>query len=209
MESRRPGLVALCLAALSCTSQTGDAPRVAAAPARAEALSSPVLATTVPDASFVLPVRQGPRPETSDAPAGTPLAHRQLSQQSPPEMQERLFTRAAALPDVTVAPSGISVPGARAFWLHPDSVRGPRAAFQVGTEFAHIHPAQDGSLHLKFPPEMARLVFQQGWGMPHPRSGTPMLFGPRDAAELEVVWQLLLRSYVWAHDGQDVGVTAG
>jgi hypothetical protein len=33
-----------------------------------------------------------------------------------------------------------------------------------------------------------------------------MVFGPRDAAELEVVWQLLLRSYAWAHDGQAVDV---
>jgi phospholipase/carboxylesterase len=84
--------------------------------------------------------------------------------------------------------------------------RGPREAFQVGTEFAHIHPAQDGSLHMTFPPGLAAKVFQQGWGMPHPRSGTPMVFGPRDAAELEVVWQLLLRSYEWAHEGRSVGV---
>ncbi|MBN8228454.1 phospholipase [Corallococcus macrosporus] len=196
------GLAALLLTALSCTPQTGDVQR-----AEPAVLSSRVLASTTPEPSFRLPVRKGPRPETTDAPPGTPLAHRQLSQIAPTDLQERLFTRAAALPDVRVAPSGISVPGARAFWLRPEASRGPRAAFQVGTEFAHIHPAEDGSLHLTFPPEMARRVFQQGWGMPHPRSGTPMLFGPRDEAELEVVWQLLLRSYAWAHDGQDVGVT--
>ncbi|QAT83279.1 hypothetical protein EJ065_1680 [Corallococcus coralloides] len=197
-----PGLAAVLWAALSCTSPANDVSR-----AEPAVLASRVLATTVPEPSFRLPVRQGPRPETTDAPPGTPLAHRQLSQTAPADMQERLFTRAAALPDVRVAPSGISVPGARAFWLRPEAARGPRAAFQVGTEFAHIHPAEDGSLHLTFPPELARRVFQQGWGMPHPRSGTPMLFGPRDPAELEVVWQLLLRSYAWAHDGQDVGVT--
>ena len=29
-------------------------------------------------------------------------------------------------------------------------------------------------------------------------SGTPMIYGPRDAQELEVVWQLLLASYRFA-----------
>jgi len=33
-----------------------------------------------------------------------------------------------------------------------------------------------------------------------------MVFGPRDPAELEVVWQLLLRSSVWAYSGRAVGV---
>ncbi|RKH38817.1 luciferase domain-containing protein [Corallococcus sicarius] len=204
MVSRRKVLgvhVALLFATTACTPPANEVPR-----AEAPGMSR-VLASTAPEPSFRLGARKGPRPETTDAPPGTPLAHRQLSQVSPPDIQERLFTRAAALPDVTVAPSGISVPGARAFWLRPESVRGPRAAFQVGTEFAHIHPAEDGSLHVKFPPDLARQVFQQGWGMPHPRSGTPMLYGPRDAEELEVVWQLLLRSYAWAHDGQVVGVT--
>jgi hypothetical protein len=192
-------VVAQSFAAAACTSPTNEVARTDAPPA-SNALSP------APEPSFRLSARKGPRPETSDAPPGTPLAHRQLSQQSPPELQERLFNRAAALPDVWVAPSGISVPGARAFWLRPETVRGSPAAFQVGTEFAHIHPAEDGSLHLKFPPHVAQLVFQQGWGMPHPRSGTPMVFGPRDEHELEVVWQLLLRSYAWAHDGRAVGL---
>ncbi|OJH37500.1 luciferase family protein [Cystobacter ferrugineus] len=185
---------------VACTSATREPP------AKEEAPSAPATQGALVEGSFRLGRRQGPAPEVSDAPPGTPLAHRQLSQQSPVDMQEALFARAAALADVVVAPSGISVPGARAFWLRPASVRGPRAAFQVGTEFAHIHPAHDGSLHLKFPPGLAEKVYQQGWGVPHPRSGTPMVFGPRDAAELEVVWQLLLRSYAWAHDGQAVDV---
>ncbi len=195
-------LVAQLLAMAACTSPEREAPRPPsppAAPAHGMAQSSP-------EPGFRLPKRSGPRPETSDAPPGTPLAHMQLSQQAPTRMQEQLFLRAAALPGVRVAPSGISVPGARAFWLHPEAARGPREAFQVGTEFAHIHPAHDGSLHMKFPPAMAMQVFQQGWGVPHPRSGTPMVFGPRTPEELEVVWQLLLRSYAWAQAGQTVGL---
>ncbi|ATB35982.1 phospholipase/carboxylesterase [Cystobacter fuscus] len=187
------------LVLVACTSATREPPAK-------EAPAAPATQGVLLETAFRLGRRQGPAPEVSDAPPGTPLAHRQLSQQSPIDMQEALFTRAAALTDVVVAPSGISVPGARAFWLRPEAVLGPRAAFQVGTEFAHIHPAHDGSLHMKFPPGLAEKVYQQGWGAPHPRSGTPMVFGPRDAAELEVVWQLLLRSYVWAHEGQAVDV---
>ncbi|WNG14428.1 luciferase family protein [Cystobacter fuscus] len=188
------------LALVACTSATREPP------AKEEAPAAPATRGVLLETAFRLGKRPGPAPEVSDAPPGTPLAHRQLSQQSPVDMQEALFARAAALADVVVAPSGISVPGARAFWLRPAAVLGPREAFQVGTEFAHIHPAHDGSLHMKFPPGVAQKVYQQGWGAPHPRSGTPMVFGPRDAAELEVVWQLLLRSYVWAREGQAVDV---
>ncbi|AEI66188.1 luciferase family protein [Corallococcus macrosporus] len=191
-------LVAQFLVMAACTSPEKEAPRPPA--------SAAAVAPLAPEPGFTLPSRHGPRPETSDAPPGTPLAHMQISQQSPPALQEQLFLRASVLPGVRVAPSGISVPGARAFWLHPEVARGPRAAFQVGTEFAHIHPAHDGSLHMKFPPDMAAQVFQQGWGVPHPRSGTPMVFGPRTAEELEVVWQLLLRAYAWARTGQVVGL---
>ncbi|NVJ03836.1 phospholipase [Myxococcus sp. AM001] len=193
-------LVAQSLAVAACTSPEKEAPRPPASAA------APAPGMAAPEPGFPLPRRQGPRPETSDAPPGTPLAHMQLSQQAPTALQEQLFLRASALPGVRVAPSGISVPGARAFWLHPELARGPRAAFQVGTEFAHIHPAHDGSLHMKFPPDMAAQVFQQGWGVPHPRSGTPMVFGPRTAEELEVVWQLLLRAHAWAQTGQVVSL---
>lgn len=117
-------------------------------------------------------------------------------------MQEALYQRAAALPSVLVEASGVSVTGARAFVLPPNAVLGPPEAFQVGTEFAHLHPHDDGSLHMTLPPEVASLVYARGRGRPHPRSGNPLVYGPRDADELEVVWQLLLRSYLWAHEGR-------
>jgi phospholipase/carboxylesterase len=162
-----------------------------------------------PDPAFALPARAGPPPEVSDAPPGTNLAQRQLTQQAPAELQEALFTRAVALPGVHVAPSRVSVPGARAFVLNADAARGPAEAFQVETEFAHLHPADDGSLHMKLPLSVAAEAFTRGWGKPHPRSGTPLIFGPRDAAELEVVWQLLLRSYAWAREGRVVALRPG
>jgi hypothetical protein len=35
----------------------------------------------------------------------------------------------------------------------------------------------------------------EGWGEPHPISGTMLVHGRRDHFELEVVWQLLITSY--------------
>jgi ethylbenzene dioxygenase subunit beta len=151
---------------------------------------------------LLLPNRSGDPPATSKpAPGETDRAHfvhRQLSQNAPARWQEELFRRASGLDGVRVEPSAISVPGARAFLLAPDASRGPSEAFMVRAEFAHLHPAHDGSLHLTLPPAAYRAVRDAGWGEPHPLVGTMMLFGPRDGDELEVAWQVLLASYRFA-----------
>jgi hypothetical protein len=126
------------------------------------------------------------------------MPHTQLTQNAPDELQEALFERARALPGVTVADSHVSVPGARAFHLDEGFAAGPQQAFQAGREFAHIHPRHDGSLHLTLPPGAYQEVLEKGWGEPHPISGTMMVFGPRDKAELETVWQILSTSYSYA-----------
>jgi phospholipase/carboxylesterase len=113
-------------------------------------------------------------------------------------LQEELARRALELPGVSEAASRVSVPGARAFVLDEESAIGPPEAFQVGREFAHLHPPEDGSLHMTLPREVAETAFAQGWGEPHPISGTPLIFGPRNEAELEVAWQLLRSSYEYA-----------
>ena len=147
-----------------------------------------------------LPARPGPRPHTT---ATNP--HRQLDQNAPAELQELLFARARELPAVRVMPSMISVPGARAFVLEEDVARGPDEAFMVGREFAHVHPADDGSLHMMLPPDLARAAELQGWGELHPvaRLGlippTAMLvYGPRNGNELEIVWDILRASHAFA-----------
>ena len=58
-------------------------------------------------------------------------------------------------------------------------------AFQKGREFAHIHPAHDGSFHMTLPAEIAQEAYDKGWGEAHPKSGTPLIFGPRDMTELD------------------------
>lgn len=145
-----------------------------------------------------LPRRRGPRPETTSPSPDHPFPHSQVSQSAPKDMQERLVDHVGALPGVTVGDSLISVPGARAFHLDPDAAKGPAEAFQRGTEFAHLHPAHDGSLHATLPPDLYQEVLDKGWGEPHPISGTMMLFGPRDEDEFQVVTLLLDASYSYA-----------
>lgn len=141
---------------------------------------------TLPEAA--LPHRAGPPPQVS-----WDIPQQQLSQNAPTALQDSLFERVSALPGVHAADSLISVPGARAFTL-PEA-DGPDGAFLVpqGGEFAHLHPAYDGSLHLALPPEQAADLVAHGWGVPHPWAGTRlaagfvMLFGPRSDAELATV----------------------
>jgi hypothetical protein len=125
---------------------------------------------------------------------------------APAELQERLFAYAAALPGVSVGPSGVSVPDARAFHL-PMSAREERDAFMVGHEFAHLHPPHDGSLHLVLPPTEIDEVIENGWAERHPlagRFGTPenivMVYGPRDEDELHVIEELVRASHAFAGD---------
>jgi hypothetical protein len=140
-----------------------------------------------------LPQRTGSAPEVIG-----PRPHAQRSQNAPADLQEELARRALELPGVSEAPSGVSVPGARAFVLAEEVARGPAEAFQVGREFAHLHPPEDGSLHMTLPHHIAHAAYANGWGEPHPLSGTPLIFGPRDADELEVIWVLLRSSYEYA-----------
>jgi phospholipase/carboxylesterase len=140
-----------------------------------------------------LPSRPGPAPEVTG-----PRPHAQRSQNAPADLQEELARRALALPGVKQAASLVSVPGARAFVLDHRHAHGPRRAFQIGHEFAHLHPTADGSLHMTLPAAYAQAAFEKGWGVPHPLSGTPLIFGPRTREELEVVWQLLRASYDYA-----------
>jgi phospholipase/carboxylesterase len=153
-------------------------------------------------AGGALPEREGPRPKVS-----TKTPQEQLTQNSPPTLQEQLFDRLSALPGVTTQPSAISVPGARAFALR--GAAGPDDAFLVpqAGEFAHLHPGYDGSLHVALPPAMAADVVTKGWGVAHPLGGlrvTPglvMLFGPRTEAELDTVSAVVAFSHAWAEGG--------
>ena len=143
--------------------------------------------------------RPGPRPEVTWT-----IPQQQESQNAPAPLQERLFDEVRELPGVDAGPSRISVPGARAFTLREGS--SDEQAFlvpQVG-EFAHLHPAYDGSLHLVLPPELAADVSTKGWERPHMWAGTRlspgfmMVYGPRDDAELATVLGIVAASHACA-----------
>lgn len=146
-----------------------------------------------------LPARSGPRPQT-----GPSMPHQQLSDNAPAGIQEKLFERARSLPGVRISPSRVSVAGARAFFMEDTSKARPEA-FMVDSEFAHLHPPYDGSLHLVLPAEVASKVIDKGWGEIHPmargggHSAVPlMVYGPRNDEELEFVWLILRASFEFA-----------
>lgn len=148
------------------------------------------------------PRREGESPETSNAPDGTRIAHQQMTQKAPTELQEALLERVKTLPGVYIDRSYVSVPGARAFHLEREFAKGPREAFAARTEFGHLHPPHDGSLHLNPDPELRMKIIEAGWAEPHPRSNrTVMVYGPRDEIELEVVWRIVRRAYERATGG--------
>lgn len=146
-----------------------------------------------------LPARSGNRPRTT---ASAP--HSQLSQNAPVEMQERLLEHALSLPRVRRGPSRVSVPGAVAFYL--DQPFGePALPDLFGGEWGHIHPADDGSLHLNLPTPVAEKLIELGWGEYHyvvTQGMIPpiviMLYGPRDDDELAVASAIVETAYVAA-----------
>ncbi|MFJ4625986.1 luciferase family protein [Streptomyces sp. NPDC088847] len=164
-------------------------------PARRPALSEePILCEELPD-------RAGPRPRVS-----VTIPQQQLTDNAPPELQEKLFARLSALVGVDTGPSAISVPGARGFTLTPATASGPAQAFLVprAREFAHLHPGHDGSLHVALPASLAADVIRHGWATAHPLAGirlTPgmvLVYGPRDEHELDVVTAIVSASHAWA-----------
>ncbi|PVG81460.1 phospholipase [Nocardioides gansuensis] len=143
--------------------------------------------------------RAGTRPDVTWT-----IPQQQQSQNAPAALQEELLARISALPGTRVGPSHISVPGARGLTLEDPA--GPTQAFLVpeASEFAHLHPSYDGSLHLALPPAQAADLVAKAWGAPHPWAGTRltpgfvMVFGPRDARELETVAGIVAASHTYA-----------
>jgi phospholipase/carboxylesterase len=109
------------------------------------------------------------------------------------------------LPGVSTRQSAISVPGARGFMVQREQ-GAPLDAFLVprAGEFAHLHPGYDGSLHLALPPALAADAIAKGWAVAHPLAGVRlargmvMVYGPRDAAELDSVAAIVGASHAYA-----------
>lgn len=147
-----------------------------------------------------LPTRRGPRPTTTDT-----NPHAQLDQQ--PETSEQRDLLAAdlfALPGVEARDSLISVSGARALCLL-HALDAPTDAFLIHTEFAHLHPGEDQSLHVMLPLQLVTHAIEAGWAEQHPvarrgeiPSNAVMLYAPRDDHERAVVTQLVHAAHAYA-----------
>ncbi|WP_030166069.1 MULTISPECIES: luciferase family protein [Actinomycetes] len=146
-----------------------------------------------------LPPRRGTRPDVSWT-----IPQQQLSDNAPADLQEWLAKTIEALPGVSVEPSHISVPGARAFVLDKSTAGAEAFLVPSAGEFAHLHPPHDGSLHLVLPADLAADVVTKGWGRMHPWAGSRlaagfvMIFGPRDENELAFVEGIVATSHAVA-----------
>lgn len=143
-----------------------------------------------------LPTRTGSRPLTSSG-----IPHRQLDQNPDLALYSLVAGRWSMLPGTTHGPSGISVPGASALFLPECPVCNERYGFIQAREFAHLHPADDGSFHMALAPDDLQCVLARGWGELHPwvPSGrvlpnVAMVFAPRDETEVHVVLDIAAAS---------------
>ena len=152
--------------------------------------------------SFPQP-RAGPAPETRKV-----IPHQQLDQWPPGEIVDQLWSRSLGISDVYPRQSRMASPETLALCLPDELALGPSAAFIDGSEFCHLHPPPEGSVHLTLPAPVRELIIQLGWAEEHPmaRSGyvsalLVMVFAPRTAKELTVVTQLVRISRDFAGGG--------
>jgi hypothetical protein len=150
-----------------------------------------------------LPRRHGPRPRTHKNPP-----HTQLDAVPVARLISELARRCFQLDGVVERPTRISVPGARAL-VAAEGLTVNRGALMIEGEFAHIHP--DGSMHVILAEGMAARAIEAGWAEHHPMArhfhpGMVMLYTPRDEAELEVLWRLVLECWRYVFENGDQGL---
>jgi phospholipase/carboxylesterase len=142
-----------------------------------------------------LPIRTTTIPQTTD---GVP--HVQIGVDAVPELSDALLSQVAKFPGVKLGATRVSLPGAIGFRFEDEVSLAHPEVIVGGREFAHLHP--DGSLHASLKPELATDAIEAGWAVAHPWAkqrtgwdGFVMIFTPTTPDELEVVIQLVKRSY--------------
>lgn len=120
-------------------------------------------------------------------------------------MGSALLARISELPGIRLGPSGRAPIGTVGFSLPPQEAGGEARAFMLGSEFAHLHPEPDGSLHMTLPEPLRSDAIAAGWAEPHPLAGLPsisdhivLVYAPRDARELDTVAALVAASWAYA-----------
>jgi len=160
-----------------------------------EATAADTTASSASDGLTVLPVREGPRSQTTgDVP------HIQTDAVPVPDVDAELRRRVFSIPGIEEAESSLSLPGARSLLLSDDLELARPEVLPGGREFGHFHP--DGSLHLWLAVERAIEVAETKWGELHPLvgrddfwDGVVMIYVPETAAEADVALQLVADAY--------------
>ena len=144
-----------------------------------------------------IPVREGERPETTNT-----NPHEQLTQNPDIEMHQQFKEQLFKLDHVSRRPSIISVPGAEALWLNEGQACNCADSFMIGREFAHVHPAYDGSLHMVLSAVNFHQVIDKQWGEKHPLAGmgpipetVVLVYGPRNSEEIATVLSIVEASF--------------
>jgi len=137
--------------------------------------------------------REGERPETTNT-----NPHEQLTQNPSAECYQLFKEKLFHFDDVSRRPSIISVPGAEALWLDEGKPCNCTNGFMIGREFAHIHPAYDGSLHMALSEEDFKIVIDKQWGEQHPLAGRGLIpdtialvYAPRNIEEMDTVMKIV------------------
>lgn len=143
--------------------------------------------------------RPGDRPQTSDQ-----GPHRQLTQKSPPAVWGELVARLFALDGVQEGHSQVSPASSRAVFLtDQEQEHAPETNLAPGRrlEPVHLHGVFDTSVHLVLPHARGEELVALGWAEAHQYEdfGTEyMIYGPRDAAEVEAVVSVVEESIAFA-----------
>ena len=152
-----------------------------------------------------VPDRAGQRPRTD-----LRAPHTQLDQLASAgerhALSRRILDLLADLDGTFHGGSNRAPPGSVGLHLRGDCASANGRAFLLGTEFAHIHVEDDGSLHAILPEPLRTAAMEAGWAEPHPFAGQPtvspdtvMIYAPRDDAECGVVADLVRASWRNAH----------
>lgn len=202
-RARRISVAALLLAA-ACSNNGSSTASDDAAASDSPVTSTTELQTSSPDVDDVtpasddlevLPVREGPRRETTNS-----VPHVQIDAERVPEFDDELRRRVFLLPGVENRETVVSLPGARGLWLADDIDLARPEILLSGREFAHIHP--DGSLHVWMPVDRAEEAAEKKWGELHPWAdrddfwdGVFMVFTPETLDEVDVAVRLVVDAY--------------
>lgn len=133
--------------------------------------------------------------------------HRQVDQRAPAALWGELVARVFSMDGVVEGASQVSPPSSRAVYLVDTREElSPETSLAPGMrlEPVHLHGVDDTSVHLVLPAERGGQLVRLGWAEPHQYAeyGTEfMIYGPRNAAELEAVLTVIEESLDFARCG--------